>query len=103
MLRKSSILAIIAVSCTGIFPVTQAAQISNDINLQWKTEQEVRDLYGEPLSIRGPIGTHASYQLWQYSDFSIAFVNKRVNQRIFNEEEPKENNLTAAKENLEKK
>lgn len=46
--------------------------------LRWKSQDRVREQLGTPESIRGPIGTHATYQVWQYPDFSIAFANNRV-------------------------
>jgi len=47
-------------------------------DVRWKSESQVRNLYGEPNSIQGPIGTHASYTLWKYDDFTIAFANNRA-------------------------
>lgn len=46
--------------------------------LRWQSESKVRAKLGDPLSIRGPIGTHASYQLWNYPNFSVAFANNRA-------------------------
>ena len=46
--------------------------------VKWKSEQQVRDLYGEPNLILGPIGTHASYSLWKYAGFTVAFANSRA-------------------------
>lgn len=46
--------------------------------IRWKSESQVRALHGEPNSIQGPIGTHSSYTLWKYDDFSIAFSNNRA-------------------------
>ena len=47
-------------------------------DLRWKSESEVRNRLGDPQSIRGPIGTHASYQLWNYEGFSVAIADNRV-------------------------
>jgi len=47
-------------------------------DIRWKSESQVRALLGDPQSIRGPIGTHASYQLWEYQGFSVAFSNNRA-------------------------
>jgi hypothetical protein len=52
--------------------------------VRWKSEDQVRALLGEPKSIRGPIGTHASYELWSYEGFSVAFANNRAF-HLFNE------------------
>ena len=46
--------------------------------VRWKTEQQVRALYGEPDSISQPTGTHATYVMWKYPDFTVAFANKRA-------------------------
>ena len=58
------------------FSSTLQAQNINDI--RWKSESHVRSVYGEPNSIQGPIGTHASYQLWKYDGFTVAFSNNRA-------------------------
>ena len=47
-------------------------------DLRWKSEEQVRAQLGDPDSVRGPIGTHASYQLWDYPEFSVAFANNRA-------------------------
>lgn len=46
--------------------------------VRWKSEQQVRALLGDPKSVRGPIGTHATYELWQYEGFSVAFANNHA-------------------------
>ena len=46
--------------------------------IQWKSEQQVRSLMGDPDSIKGPVGTHAAYTLWHYPNVAVAFANKRV-------------------------
>ena len=46
--------------------------------VRWKSEQQVRDLYGDPISVHGPVGTHASYILWKYDDYTVAFANNRA-------------------------
>lgn len=47
-------------------------------NIRWKTESQVRELLGEPNSVHGPVGTHATYTLWKYSDYTVAFANQRA-------------------------
>ena len=64
---------LLAVSSTTAF--AQAPELQE---IRWKSESQIRSLLGEPESIRGPIGTHASYKLWKYADFTVAFANERV-------------------------
>jgi hypothetical protein len=62
-------------------PVTAQQTSQASVNLEqvrWKSETQVREMLGDPKSIRGPIGTHASYELWVYDGFTIAFANKRA-------------------------
>lgn len=47
-------------------------------DIRWKPEAEVRALFGEPMSVQGPAGTHATYMLWKYGDFTVAFANNRA-------------------------
>lgn len=58
------------------FSTSLKAQETRDI--RWKTEAQVRALYGQPNSIQGPIGTHASYSLWKYENFTVSFANNRA-------------------------
>lgn len=46
--------------------------------VRWKSKDQIRSLLGDPKSIRGPIGTHASYELWNYEGFGVAFANNRA-------------------------
>ena len=57
-----------------------AAQTAADRlpELRWKSESQVKLLLGEPTSVQGPIGTHASYVLWKYENMTVAFSNGRV-------------------------
>lgn len=52
------------------------AQEVNDI--RWKSESQVRAILGEPLSATSPVGTHASYTLWRYDGFTVAFANNKA-------------------------
>lgn len=63
----------------GLYSVISIAQPRVGIEqVQWKSESQVRALLGEPESIKGPIGTHASYMMWKYRDFTVAFANRRA-------------------------
>ncbi len=62
---------------------TAVAQDSVDTSnlreqVRWQSESKVRQMLGDPQTVRGPIGTHASYQIWNYDNFSIAFANNRA-------------------------
>lgn len=60
------------------FLLSQTSVAQDVEQIRWKSESQVRSLHGEPNSIQGPIGTHASYTLWKYDGFSIAFANNRA-------------------------
>lgn len=66
---------VIALTCLLLAPNLFAQDVEE---IRWKTEQQVRELYGEPNTVHGPIGTHASYILWKYDDYTIAFANSRA-------------------------
>ena len=46
--------------------------------VRWKSEAQVREMMGEPNSVLGPVGTHASYTLWKYDKVTIAFANNHA-------------------------
>jgi hypothetical protein len=72
-----SIVVALTMSLTSMSAI--AATATPELNqVRWKSESQIRSLLGEPKSVRGPIGTHASYVLWQYDEFTVAFANKRV-------------------------
>jgi len=52
------------------------AQSINDI--RWKSASQVRQILGEPISISQPTGTHATYTMWRYADFTVAFANNKA-------------------------
>ena len=63
----------------GIWAGISIAQQNVELEqIRWKSESQVRSLLGDPASIQGPIGTHASYTLWKYEGFTIAFANQRA-------------------------
>ena len=43
--------------------------------LRWKSADQVRAVLGEPLSETPPVGTHATYTMWQYEKCTVAFAN----------------------------
>ncbi len=62
----------------GSFLVISIANSQQVEEVRWKSESQVRELYGEPNTVHGPVGTHASYMLWKYDDYTIAFANNRA-------------------------
>ena len=71
---RRSILALALV----LSALASAQQIPDVAQIKWKSDAEIRVLLGEPQSVTGPIGSHASYTLWKYPDFTVAFANQRV-------------------------
>ena len=68
-----------AVAASGALYAQQPALESPDVStIRWKTEAQVRELLGEPNSIHGPVGTHSSYTLWKYENFTVAFSDHRA-------------------------
>lgn len=52
---------------------------AQDINqIRWKSASQVRQILGEPISISKPTGTHATYTMWNYPDFTVAFANNKA-------------------------
>ncbi len=72
--RTSAVLAIFLAFSSSISLVNA----QNVDEVRWKSAEKVRAMYGEPQSVRGPIGTHASYTLWSYDGFVVAFSNEKA-------------------------
>jgi len=70
-----SLIMMIALSVSGVYQVSFAQDVNE---VRWKSESHVKSLYGEPNSVQGPIGTHATYELWKYDSFTVAFANNRA-------------------------
>jgi len=68
-------MVMVALGISGVCQTSFAQDVSE---VRWKSEAHVKSLYGEPNSIQGPIGTHATYQLWKYDNFTVAFSNSRA-------------------------
>ena len=64
-------------SLGSIFFVTATHAQSVD-DVRWKSEEQVRQILGDPLSSTPPVGTHATYTLWKYENFTVAFANSRA-------------------------
>lgn len=73
---KTGLVNLMLATSVALFSTSASAQNINDI--RWKTESQVRAALGEPNSMSVPIGTHASYTLWQYDNFTVAFANNRA-------------------------
>ena len=72
--RISTVLALFLISFGGI----SAVNAQDVTEVRWKSADKVRAMYGEPQNVRGPIGTHASYTLWSYDGFIVAFANEKA-------------------------
>jgi hypothetical protein len=57
--------------------VTQAFSQNID-QIRWKSEDQVREVLGEPLTVTSPVGTHATYTLWKYERYTIAFADGKA-------------------------
>lgn len=57
--------------------ISQALAQSVD-QIRWKSAEQVRAILGEPQSITAPVGTHASYTMWIYEDYTVAFSNGKA-------------------------
>jgi len=58
--------------------LTGQAFAQNVDQIRWKGESQVRTILGEPQSVTPPVGTHASYTLWKYDGYTVAFANGRA-------------------------
>ena len=58
--------------------VSGAAQAQSVEQVRWKTETQVRQILGEPNTTTPPVGTHATYTMWKYDTFIVAFANNRA-------------------------
>lgn len=64
---------------TLAFLATTSPLIAQDVEqVRWKSESQVEAVLGEPQSKTTPVGTHASYTLWKYDGFTVAFANNRA-------------------------
>jgi len=63
---------------TALFLMTSLAQAQNIQDIRWKSASQVRAILGEPQSITSPVGTHATYTMWKYADFTVAFSNNKA-------------------------
>lgn len=75
-IQKPGFITLLIVASFTLFGGSASAQNINDI--RWKSEAQVRSTLGEPNSVSAPIGTHATYTLWQYDNFTVAFANSKA-------------------------
>lgn len=64
--------------CLATFLLASVANAQDINDIRWKSESQVRATLGEPISITPPVGTHASYTLWKYDNFTVAFANNKA-------------------------
>jgi len=62
----------------ALFITASLAQAQNVQDIRWKSPSQVRAILGEPHSITSPVGTHATYVMWKYADFTVAFSNNKA-------------------------
>ncbi len=80
MLKTIKYLLSVAVMSGLLTAIAHAQSIDQ---VRWKSQDKVLALLGEPLSKSSPVGTHATYQLWTYDEFIIAFANQRAFHMFF--------------------
>jgi hypothetical protein len=93
---KNGLITLILASSMLFLSGAASAQDVNDI--RWKSEAQVKAVLGEPNSVSTPIGTHATYTLWQYNDFTVAFANSRAF-HLFNKDSLQKVNLNEDRPN----
>lgn len=67
------LLAVMICSC-----LIGQAMAQNIDQIRWKSAEQVRVILGEPETITPPVGTHASYTMWQYDNYTVAFANGKA-------------------------
>lgn len=73
---KSLLMSLCVVLHALLFSYSVSAQSID--NIRWKSAEQVKQILGEPVRVRGPVGTHANYTMWEYSDFTVAFSNEKA-------------------------
>jgi len=70
-------IAIVSSVLFGVLANQAMAQTAAEYldQLRWKNTDQVRAVLGEPLSTTPPVGTHATYTMWQYEKCTVAFAN----------------------------
>ena len=68
----------------AVFIITLFCAIANQAlaqnvdQIRWKNEAQVRSILGDPQSTTSPVGTHASYTMWRYENYTVAFSNGKA-------------------------
>ena len=63
---------------TALIFVTGAVNAQSINQVRWKSASQVRQILGEPVSISKPTGTHATYTMWEYPGYTVAFSNNKA-------------------------
>ena len=63
---------------TSLLLISSLSQAQNIQDIRWKSESQVRAILGNPQSVSQPVGTHATYTMWRYADFTVAFSNNKA-------------------------
>ena len=62
-----------------LFAATASQALAQSVEqIRWKSTSQVRAILGEPENVTSPVGTHASYVLWSYQNFTVAFANGKA-------------------------
>ena len=74
---KIKTLKAIVISMTVVAAFSASSVFAKKYDVRGKTMEQVRALYGDPISIKGPVGgfseTRPPITEWQYTDFFITF------------------------------
>ena len=63
---------------TALIFVSGTVNAQNINEIRWKSASQVRQILGEPISITKPVGTHATYTMWKYASYTVAFSNNKA-------------------------
>lgn len=63
---------------TGLLVFSGWGNAQSVEQVRWKSESQVREILGEPNNITAPVGTHATYTMWKYDNFTVAFANSKA-------------------------
>ena len=77
MLNQTVRLTLLVAALSGCV-LTSSAYAQNVDQIRWKSENQVREILGDPQTITPPVGTHATYTLWKYDGFTVAFANSKA-------------------------
>jgi len=77
-MKYQKLIKITVLMATLMFSFLGQVFAQNVEQIRWKSEAQVREMLGEPKSVTPPVGTHATYTMWKYEDFTVAFANGKA-------------------------